>query len=265
MGRVDSEWLRRFAVPGGDSATAGGTTLVCFPHAGGAASAYVPLARALAPEVAVLSVQYPGRQDRRHERPLDDIGELADALAAEVRRGPEGPYAFFGHSMGAVLAYETARRLREDGRTGPSHLFLSGRRAPALDPSPHDRLLTDDDVMAAVRRLGGTTPAVLDDPELREMVMPALRADYRAVGSYGWRPGAPLSVPIGVFVGDSDPVVTVEQASAWRDFTTAPTTLEVFPGGHFYLDRHLPAIARSLTAALAAPADGPSAGTGVRS
>ncbi|MFF9501304.1 thioesterase II family protein [Streptomyces sp. NPDC014656] len=262
---MDSEWLRRFAVPGGDSAAAGGTALVCFPHAGGAASAYVPLARALAPDVAVLAAQYPGRQDRRHEAPLDDIGELADALAAEVRRGTEGPYAFFGHSMGAVLAYETARRLRAAGQAGPRHLFLSGRRAPALDPSPHDRMLTDADVMAAVRRLGGTTPAVLDDPELREMVMPALRADYRAVGRYAWRPGAPLDVPIGVFVGDGDPVVTVEQAGAWRDFTTAATTLEVFQGGHFYLDRHLPAIARSVTGALAAPAGGPAARPGVRS
>ncbi|MFE1344200.1 thioesterase II family protein [Streptomyces sp. NPDC058757] len=251
---MDSEWLRRFAVPGGDSATAGGTALVCFPHAGGAASAYVPLARALAPAVPVLAVQYPGRQDRGHERPLDDIGELADALAAEVRRAVEGPYAFFGHSMGATLAYETARRLRADGRPGPRHLFLSARRAPSPDPGPRDRPLTDADVMASVRRLGGTPPAVLDDPELREMVMPALRADYRAVGRYAWRPGPPLDVPIGVFVGDADPVVAVEQAAAWRDFTTAPTTLEVFRGGHFYLDRHLPAVARSLTAALAAPA-----------
>ncbi|MEU3607452.1 alpha/beta fold hydrolase [Streptomyces sp. NPDC035033] len=261
---MDSEWLRRFSVPTGGSA-AGGTTLVCLPHAGGAASTYVPLARALAPAVEVLAVQYPGRQDRRHEPPVDDLGALADALAAEVRDRLEGPYAFFGHSMGAVLAYETARRLRDRQETGPVRLFLSGRRAPALDPSPHDRLLTDADVMAEVRRLGGTTPAVLDDPEVREMVMPALRADYRAVGSYAWRPGAPLDVPVELYVGDSDPVAPVEQVSAWREFTTATTRLEVFPGGHFYLDRNLPAIAASVTRALSAPADGLAPHPGVRS
>ncbi|MET9432589.1 alpha/beta fold hydrolase [Streptomyces sp. NPDC006551] len=248
---MGSEWLRRFASPEGNSASASRATLVCFPHAGGAASTYVPLSRGLAPDVDVLAVQYPGRQDRRREQAIADIGELADALAAEVRSELRGTYAFFGHSMGALLAYETARRLRDRHVAGPTRLFLSGRGAPTLGPSPHDRMSTDADVLAAVRRLGGTTPAVLDDPELREMVMPALRADYRAIGTYAWRQGDPLDVPFSVFVGDSDPVVTVDQASAWRDFTTATTTVDVFPGGHFYLDGQLPAIVKAVADDLA--------------
>ncbi|MCX4526365.1 alpha/beta fold hydrolase [Streptomyces sp. NBC_01551] len=247
---MGSEWFRRFAPPGGNSASASRATLVCFPHAGGAASAYLPLARALAPGVGILAAQYPGRQDRRSERPVADIGELADSLAAEVSRELRGTYAFFGHSMGALLAYETARRLRDLGVAGPVRLFLSGRGAPTLHPGRHDRMSTDADVLAAVRRLGGTTPAVLDDPELRQMVMPALRADYRAIGAYAWREGEPLDVPFSVYVGDSDPVVSVAQASAWRDFTTAPTSLDVFPGGHFYLDGQLPALARAVAGAL---------------
>ncbi|MCX5387497.1 alpha/beta fold hydrolase [Streptomyces sp. NBC_00083] len=220
--------------------------MVCFPHAGGAASAYVPLSRALAPGIDVLAVQYPGRQDRRRERPVDDIGRLADILTASVHRELRGPYAFFGHSMGAVLAYETARRLRDRELGGPSRLFLSARGAPTGERDPNDRLCTDAEVLAAVRRLGGTASAVLDDPELRDMVMPALRADYGALGSYTWRESEPLSVPFRVLVGDSDPVVNVAQASAWRDFTTARTTVDVFPGGHFYLDAQVPAIARTV-------------------
>ncbi|MET9558478.1 alpha/beta fold hydrolase [Streptomyces sp. NPDC006645] len=233
---------------------------MCFPHAGGAASSYAPLSRELANDVDVLGVQYPGRQDRRRETPLAGIGQLADALAAEVRRELRGTYAFFGHSMGAVLAYETARRLRESGSTAPVRLFLSARGAPTPEPGRHDRLSTDADVLAAVRRLGGTTPAVLDDPELREMVMPALRADYRALGSYTWRGGQPLDIPFSVLVGDSDPVVTVAQAFAWREHTTAATTVTVFHGGHFYLDGHLPAVAKTVTDALAdaSPSPAPS-------
>ncbi|WP_238431874.1 thioesterase II family protein [Streptomyces cavernae] len=227
---------------------------MCFPHAGGAASTYVPLSRALAPDLDVLAVQYPGRQDRRLEPPVADIGELADVLATEVHRELQGTYAFFGHSMGAVLAYETARLLRDRRAGGPTRLFLSGRRAPTIDPSPHDRMFTDADVLAAVRRLGGTIPAVLDDPDVRDMVMPALRADYRAVGTYSWRQGKPLDIPFSVYVGDSDPVATVQQAAAWRDFTTATTTVDVFTGGHFYLDAHLPAIAKAVTDCLAGTA-----------
>jgi surfactin synthase thioesterase subunit len=251
---MGSEWLRRFASPGGDPVAAIRTTLVCFPHAGGAASTYVPLSRALAPNVDVLAVQYPGRQDRRLEQPIADIGRLADALATEIHRELRGTYAFFGHSMGALLAYETSRRLKARQTDGPTRLFLSGRGAPGLGPGRYDRMSTDADVLAAVRRLGGTTPAVLEDPELRRMVMPALRADYRAIGTYVWQQGEPLDIPFSVYVGDSDPVVTVAQASAWRDFTSARSTFEVFPGGHFYLDGQLPAIARAVTDGLAGTA-----------
>lgn len=251
---MSSEWLRRFASPYGNSAATSSATLVCFPHAGGAASTYVPLSRALAPDVDVLAVQYPGRQDRRLEQPIADIGELADALAAEIHRELPGTYAFFGHSMGALLAYEITRRLTDRQAGGPTRLFLSGRGAPALEPGRHDRMRTDADVLAAVRRLGGTTPAVLDDPELRAMVMPALRADYRAIGAYTWQQGEPLDLPFSVYVGNCDPVVSVAQASAWRDFTTATTTVEVFPGGHFYLDGQLPAIAKAVADGLAGTA-----------
>ncbi|MEU7006236.1 alpha/beta fold hydrolase [Streptomyces sp. NPDC046332] len=253
---VASRWLRRFDPPSGQGGdVTGAPRLFCFPHAGGAASALRSLAQTLAPTLDVLVAQYPGRQDRRLEEPIDDIGRLADALAIEVSGQVEGPYAFFGHSMGAVLAYEVARRL--SAQRGPATLILSGRGAPMPEPGRHDRLRTDDDIVRAVSALGGTTPQVLRDPELREMVMPALRADYRAIGSYGWQPGPPLTVPFTVLVGDGDPVVTVEQAQSWQKFTTAGARTHVFSGGHFFLDAHLAEVSEAVaTACLTACASG---------
>lgn len=251
---MGSEWFRGFAPPGGGHGTGrGGVRLFCFPHAGGSASAFRLLAEELAGSAEVLAAQYPGRQDRLREEPVTDIGRLADALAGAVLGQAAGPCAFFGHSMGAVLAYETARRIEERGVPGPVHLFLSGRGAPAGQPSGHDRLRTDADIIAAVRRLGGTAPVALEDPDLRAMVMPALRADYRALGSYTWVPGEPLRVPVTVLVGDADPVVTVAEADAWRGFTTAPARTLVFPGGHFYLDGQTEGVARAITATLNDP------------
>ncbi|MEU8585194.1 thioesterase II family protein [Streptomyces abikoensis] len=243
---MGSDWFRRYG-----QAPQDGPRLVCFPHAGGAASAFVPLSRTLAPAVDVVAVQYPGRQDRHQEPPVDDIARLADRLAEEMSvLDDHRPFAFLGHSMGAVLAYETARRLEQRSAPGPERLFLSGRGAPTAAPSPHDQVRTDAHVLAAIRRLGGTTGGVFQDPDLLAMVMPALRADYRAIGAYAWTPGAPLNVPFTVLIGDNDPVVTVEEASDWRGFSAARTDVHVFSGGHFYLDHHIREVADLVAEAL---------------
>ncbi|MET9430474.1 alpha/beta fold hydrolase [Streptomyces sp. NPDC003036] len=235
-----SDWFRRFT-PAPDS----GVRLFCFPHAGGAAGAYLALSRRLAPELDVLAAQYPGRQDRRTEPPLDDLGRLVDALADELTPlcgDGDRPYAFLGHSMGALVAYELTRALDRRGLPGPRHLFLSGRSAPA-ESDTMDRLDTDEAILARIRLLGGTAVEILDEPELMELVMPPLRADYRALCSYAWRPGPPLRTPLTVLVGDSDPLVPVEAAAAWREHTTADSDLRVLPGGHFYLDAHTETVA----------------------
>ncbi|MER6030041.1 alpha/beta fold hydrolase [Streptomyces sp. NPDC001851] len=248
-------WFRRFGTAG-----AGARRLFCFPHAGGAASAYLRLSQALSPAVEVLSTQYPGRQDRRLEPGVEDLGVLADLLAEQVRREAGGrPYAFFGHSMGAIVAYETARRLDRQAGSGPVHLFVSGRRAPSTGPHRSDRLLGDAQLRAEIRRLGGTGSRVLDDPELMEMIMPVLRADYRALAGYAWEPGRPLDCPLTVLVGDADPVVTVEEAAAWRELSTAPTAVRVFTGGHFYLDDRTQDVAEVIVSRLDAGARGGSA------
>ncbi|GHB07927.1 thioesterase II family protein [Streptomyces termitum] len=244
---MNSIWFRRFG-----TAPDGAVKLVCFPHAGGAASSYLPLVKALAGRLDVLAVQYPGRQDRRRERPFDSVDALAGALAEEVRPLTGGAYALFGHSMGAVVAYETLRRLLRDGLPAPRRLYVSGRGAPAPRPHVNDVLTTDAEVLAAVRALGGTVPDVLDDPELREMVMPALRADYGALGAYRWSGGAPLPVPVTALVGDRDPVVDTAASAGWRAHTTGGFDLRVFPGGHFYLDAHAAGVADLVVEGLAA-------------
>lgn len=228
-------WFRRFTEPPPDA-----LQLICFPHAGGAASTYAPLSRQLTGTFDVLSVQYPGRQDRRGEAPADGILDLAGRIADELGDAVhDRPYAFFGHSMGALVAYETTRILQSRSMPAPVRLFLSGRGAPGPMTNPHDQLHDDLAILSAVRTLGGTDASVLDDPELVEMVLPALRADYGALASYRWQPGAALNVPVTVLLGDSDPVVPVASVAGWARHTDEESETLVFSGGHFYLSERL--------------------------
>lgn len=220
--------------------------------------AYKPLAHTLPADFDVLSVQYPGRHDRYREAPFTDLAQLVEAVAEELTHvlaaDPERPYALFGHSMGALVAFETARLLAQGELPVPQRLFLSGRGAPDVRTTARYDLYDDTDVLAEVRRLGGTDQSILDDPDVMEMVLPALRADYRALGTYNWRGGEPLVAPMTVLVGDRDPVVTVEEAQTWREHTSGDVALKVFPGGHFYLFDHLDAVAAAVTEGLLAEA-----------
>ncbi|MEN3614746.1 alpha/beta fold hydrolase [Plantactinospora sp. ZYX-F-223] len=223
-------WIRRF-----HQAPDSRVQLVCFPHAGGSASFYFPMSEALAPVVEVLSIQYPGRQDRRREQCLDKIEDMADQVLRTLRPQIDTPVAFFGHSMGAVIAYEVARRLEHEAGVTLAALFASGRRAPSRSREEALHLRGEASIIAELRALSGTNAALLDDEELRQMILPAVRADYRAIERYRHRPGPELSCPMYVLVGASDPRTTRDEADAWRQHTTGEFTVQVFPGGHFYL------------------------------
>ncbi|NBM16042.1 thioesterase II family protein [Streptomyces sp. GC420] len=231
---MQATWFRRFAEPRPDA-----PRLICFPHAGGAASAYAPWSRRLSGMFDVVSVQYPGRQDRRSEPPAAGILDLAARIADGLGQGDHRPYAFFGHSMGALVAYETTRILQSRSAPAPVRLFLSGRGAPGTTPDRHDHTRGDAAILAAVRNLGGTDASVLDDPELVDMVMPALRADYGALAAYRWEAGPVLNVPVTVLVGDSDPVVPVASVAGWARQTRQDNEVLVFGGGHFYLSERV--------------------------
>lgn len=229
-------WVRRFR-----PAPQAPARLVCFPHAGGSATFYFPVAVALASTVDVLAIQYPGRQDRHTEPCLDSVAEIADACAAELRPWCDRPIAFFGHSLGATVAFEVARRLEADGVVLTA-LFASGRRAPSAVRDERTHLRDDDGLIAAIRQLNGTARQVLDDEDILRMILPAVRADYRAAETYRCPPGPGLSCPVQVLTGDRDPHVTPEEAQAWERHTDAVVDVKVFPGGHFYLNSHSEAV-----------------------
>jgi surfactin synthase thioesterase subunit len=208
--------------------------LVCLPHAGGSAAYFFPVSRALTPGIAVLSVQYPGHQDRRNERSIEDIRELADVVVAELLPLADRPTALFGHSMGALVAFEVARRLEDHG-IRPSALFVSGRRAPSRHRDGTVHLRDDAGIIDEIRRLGGTGSAILGEEEFLRMALPAIRSDFKAVETYRFRPGELLAAPIFAHVGDHDPQATVEEVQAWADHTSGHFALNVHHGGHFYL------------------------------
>ncbi|MFF8830395.1 thioesterase II family protein [Streptomyces sp. NPDC015131] len=243
--RRDGAWLRRFhPAPGAP------VRLVCFPHAGGSATFYFPVSRALSPSIEVLAVQYPGRQDRRGEPGVGDIGELADRVVEELLTLDATPPALFGHSMGAMVAYEVARRLEREGIELP-HLFVSGRRAPSRTREGRVHQLDDDGLIAEIEKLSGTDSRILGDPELLRMILPAIRSDYRAVESYRHVPGRPLRCPVTALTGDEDPQVTLDEARAWSEHTAGDFELKVYEGGHFYLNARAAAVMEAISARIA--------------
>ncbi|SDN50619.1 thioesterase II family protein [Allokutzneria albata] len=225
-----SLWLRRFHQPAPDA-----PVLVCFPHAGGSASYFFKLSEALSPDVDVLAVQYPGRQDRRAERCVDNVVTLAEqVLEAILPLREQRPLTFFGHSMGATVGFEVARRLEHSHGRPIERFLVSARCAPSLHRSADIHKRDDDGIIAEIARLSGTESALLGDEELIRMVLPSIRNDYKAAETYAYRPGEPLSCPVVGLCGDSDPRVAPADLDGWAAHTTAPYTSKTFSGGHFY-------------------------------
>ncbi len=243
--RNGEPWLRRF-----HPAPEAKARLVCLPHAGGSASFYFPVSRALSASVEVLAAQYPGRQDRRSEKCVEDIGELADRLAEALLGWTDRPLALFGHSMGATVAFEVARRLEDTGVIAAG-LFVSGRRAPSRQRVENMHRSADDLLLAELKALSGTEAQLFGDSELLSIVLPVIRSDYKAAETYRYQPGPKLNCPIFALVGDSDPKVTVDDASAWAEHTAAQFDMGVFSGGHFYLTEHRSAVVHTILGRLA--------------
>lgn len=228
--------------------------LFVFPHAGSGASYYHFLARELKDTpIEVHILQYPGREMRVREKPISDMAAMVHGLASELRNlFEEKPFSFLGHSMGALLSFELSRYLRETAAPLPGHLFLSGRQPPHFPPQNIQvETLDDAAFLDAVGRRYKALPAeLLAHPEILELILPSLRADFTLMERHIHRPAAPLALPFTLLNGVEDPWVDQARVGEWQQHTQAPLRQRTFPGGHFYLPAAAGDLRREIIAAL---------------
>lgn len=225
-----SNWLHRHPVEGPVI-----SRLVCLPHAGGTAGSFAGWAGRLPTGTELVAVQYPGRQNRLAEEPIGDMAEMADHLARALRPLLDLPMVLFGHSMGSGLSYEVAGRLERWDGFVMDHVFVSARPAPHRIDGEHRHRLNDEELVAAMRRLGGPDAAVYDHPALLPLILPPLRADLALLDRYRPERLTPLRAPLTVFGGEADDTCPVAELPSWAKATTAGTLVRTFPGGHHYL------------------------------
>ncbi|MFF0530973.1 thioesterase II family protein [Nocardia amikacinitolerans] len=243
---MGNSWLRRLS----PSPASGSHKLFCFPHAGGSAISFGQLAKCMGSEYDVSAVQYPGRQDRRHEPLVDSIADLVDGLFPELREAVEDAETFsiFGHSMGSVVAFEACRRLEHEVGASARVLFASGRRAPsAAPPELRIHLLSDRELCEHLLQFGGTPAALLEDPEFRELILSIVKNDYRAIETYECGTDAMVSSPIVAIVGDGDPDASFAEVEVWGSHTSGGFFAKSFPGGHFFIDSNCRPIAQLIS------------------
>jgi medium-chain acyl-[acyl-carrier-protein] hydrolase len=246
MRAASSTWLLRKPIPSPSM------RLFCFPYAGGGASTYRPWQDGLPAGIEVCGVQLPGRESRFGETPATTLAELLPALADALREWLDRPFAFFGHSMGALIAFELARRLQTSGGPMPAILFASAYPAPHL-PNDSSRLvrLPDQELIEELRAMGGMPQELLDKRELLELVLPVIRADLWICESHAYRRGPKLALPIEVFGGLDDRAVTHGELTPWSVHTESQFRIRMLPGNHFFVHTARPLLLRHVAEALA--------------
>ena len=227
--------------------------LFCFPYAGSGASVFRTWPDGLPSDVEVCPVQLPGRGTRLTERPFSRLAPLVQALAQALIPLLDKPFAFFGHSLGALVSFELAREVRDQYGVLPVRLFISALQAPQIPyRRPPIHTLSDREFLAELRLLNGTPAEVLEHQELMEIMLPVLRADFALYETYMYPPDSPLDCPISAFGGLQDRKVTQRDLEAWRDQTSRSFTLQMFPGDHFFLNTSQSLLLRALSQELRA-------------
>ena len=227
-------WLLRFA-----PRPAARLRLFCFSYAGAGGAMYRAWLDAVPPSIELCAVQLPGRESRFREPAFTSMQQLVGELAPALSPALDKPYALFGHSMGALVAFELARTLQSLPQVAqPTHLLVSGRKAPHLpeDDAPMHALPDDAFIAEIGRRYGGIPDEVLRERDLLALLLPGLRADMTAIETHVHVAGPALRCPVTAYGGDADPRATAGQLAAWRDHTQAGIRVQTFPGGHFYLN-----------------------------
>lgn len=227
--RQDSLWIQTHPLPSAR------LRLFCFPFAGGSAGSFMPWFSALAPDIQLCAIQLPGRGARFSEPPIHDFTTLIGQLGQIIARHDDRPYAFFGHSLGALIAFELAHHCVRRGLARPRHLFVSASGAPRhrVGAARYD-LLSDRELLAKLRDYAGTPPEVLANQELMTLLLPAIRADFALLRHYRYQPRPRLDIPLSVLSGRGDSHVGREMLDDWRAETSASCEQHGFDGGHFF-------------------------------
>lgn len=220
--------------------------LFCFPYSGASASLYFSWRDRL-PGVEVCPVELPGHGSRLAESPYNDLASLVPVAAQGLLPALDRPFAFFGHSMGALLSFELARFLRREHALSPVHLFVSGHGAPHV-PDHHERVysLPEPQFIEKLREMDGTPAEVLDNAEFRALLLPILRADFAMSETYTYRPDRPLDCPLTALGGLQDKHTSRESLDAWRVHTSGRFVLRMFPGSHFFLNTAQPLVLQAV-------------------
>ncbi len=210
--------------------------LFCFPYAGGSSVIFRTWSKSLPTTVELCPIELPGRLTQMKLPAFTQLEPLVQAIAPVLLPHLDKPFAFFGHSMGALLSFELARLLRKEYGIIPVHLFVSARRAPQIpDPKPPIHALPEPEFKEELRRLNGTPEAVLQNAELMQLLVPILRADFAVLETYVYTAEPPLNCPITAYGGLQDQEVSYDELQAWQNQTNAGFSLQMFTGNHFFL------------------------------
>jgi medium-chain acyl-[acyl-carrier-protein] hydrolase len=230
------------------------TRLFLFPYAGGGPAAFGKWFAERPNSIERWVVHYPGRGSRYHEPPINNIPSLVGALSKAIQPFLDRALVFFGHSLGALVAYELVRHLRQCGLPQPKILFVSACSAPhLLDPHPPIHALPDSEFLKSLQKLNGIPSELLHQSDVIQLLLPILRADFEAIESYLYRPDElPLNCPIIAFGGLGDPRVSRERLEGWASHTASSFKSQYFPGDHFFINTARESIVASINAEIKA-------------